>query len=67
MPREREDGFHGDRPCIEWRDPRVDARPHDDDVHIDRRDRELYRDPPPPLAKRSLVLPNDVRHADRRS
>ena len=66
MPREREDGFHGDRPCIEWRDPRVDARPHDDDVHIDRRDRELYRDPPPPLAKR-LLLPHEVRHADRRS
>ena len=66
MPREREDGFHGDRPCIEWRDPRLDARPRDDDVHIDRRDRELYRDPPPPLAKR-LLLPHEVRHADRRS
>lgn len=46
MPREPQSGYHDSRRTVERRDPRMDARPHDDDVRIDRRDRDLYRDMP---------------------
>jgi hypothetical protein len=45
MPRETHDG-PDDRPLVERRDPRMESRPRDEDVRMDRRDRELYRDMP---------------------
>jgi hypothetical protein len=47
MPREpQSDDDRDDRRPIEWRDPRMDRRPLDEDVRMDRRDVELYRDLP---------------------
>ena len=46
MPREPQSGHNDTRRPIERRDPRMDARHRDDDVRIDRRDRDLYRDMP---------------------
>lgn len=46
MPREPQSGPGAEphRP-VEWRDPRMDARPRDDDVRIDRRDRDDVENP----------------------
>lgn len=43
MPRDHQDE-HRSRRYVEHRDPRMQQRPHDDDVRMDRRD--LYRDMP---------------------
>jgi hypothetical protein len=45
MPRETQHDA-GDSRNLERRDPRIEARPADGDVHIDRRDQALYRDMP---------------------
>ena len=45
MPRDHQ-GEPRSRHYMEHRDPRMSGRPHDHDVRIDRRDRELYNDLP---------------------
>ena len=47
MPREPQGGPHEPRRSVEWRDPRrMPAHPRDEDVRMDRRDRELFHDMP---------------------
>jgi hypothetical protein len=46
MPRDQQHDPHQGGGYLEHRNPRKSTRPHDDDVRIDRRDRELYRDLP---------------------
>src|SRR5690349_19896290 len=46
MPREPQSGHDRDHRSIERRDPRMESRPRDADVHMDRRDQALYRDMP---------------------
>jgi hypothetical protein len=43
MPRDPQDGRQDERLSIEWRDPRrMPPHPRDEDVRLDRRDRELF-------------------------
>ena len=45
MPRDSSNNLPADGD-LERRDPRIEARPRDGDVHIDRRDQVLYHDMP---------------------